>query len=942
MLGLGGAAQAADQTYQFDIPPESLGQALTDFSRASSQQIVFSEEVTSGRTTKGVHGRYTAGEALSALLAGTDLHVETNSAGVMMVRPKKAEAASTEGGGEPTETVVVTGSRIPTQIGDSTHDVRVYNRDDIDKTGQNTVSDFLNTLPTVSQASTDNVFQAYVNQGSTVRLRGLPVGTTLVLLDGRRLETSGTQADTDFFDLGNIPLAAVDRVEIVGDGSSAIYGSDAIAGVVNVILRKDFDGLSASSQVGHANGSDTTNSSVAFGQEWARGGFSVIASYDTRSTLLSSQRALTASNDYTRYGGGNANLPVCQKANIYSADGVSPLPGAPAGSGATFAATAGVPGGGAANFSDFDYGTLNECNVSGQYSVLPATQRFGLLSQGHYQLTPSVELFTEALYSHVNLFEAYGSNLVFGEPGYTPITVGASNPYNPFGETVGVSGALPDAPVELSQNTNFYRVVAGARGTVGDWNWELSAWNSADNTTTLNRNADLHTDVLQSLLNSSDPSLALNPFSGSAWGSQNQVKSVLSNELIRFASGEFAFSGFARGSLFRLPAGDVQVVVGGEFDHDVMSDFIVETLTPPSSVFSKYSRDQYAVFGETSIPILDGTGDLATLGSLKVSLAGRYDQSSHVSGKPTVEIGSVWQPLKEFVVRGTYATAFKAPSLKSLYAPQTSSLYLLFDPVQNQSVQVPVIFGGNTHLRPLTGISRTLGLVYTSESVPGLTASITDWAVEERNLIQSQNPQVIVTNEENFPGRVVRDSTGRITEINATTVNFGSLRVSGLDYDIGYRHPVGSGVLSTSVAATQIYTYEAAITPGAVPVDGLGRAQNTGDWAPTWKTTVTVGYDLDFLSASVDGRYVDSYRDYSSTRSIGNFWLFDGSLRFQLGTLLDSDDKRLSGSTLTIGGVNLLNTLPQYSDYDYNYVGYDPTQADIRGRYVYVRLGTAL
>jgi len=169
------------------------------------------------------------------------------------------------------EEVVVTGSRIPTHVNEGAQEVKIYTREKIEQSGRSTVADFLNTLPAASVSITESSIGTQPNYGvTTVQLHGLPVGTTLVLINGRRLETSGSsQAGTAaFFDLNNIPLAAVDRVEVVSEGSSAIYGSDAIAGVVNIILKRNFDGFETNLKYGGASGTDETNASLAWGRRY--------------------------------------------------------------------------------------------------------------------------------------------------------------------------------------------------------------------------------------------------------------------------------------------------------------------------------------------------------------------------------------------------------------------------------------------------------------------------------------------------------------------------------------------------------------------------------------------------------------------------------------------------------------------------------------------------
>ncbi|MEI9885004.1 MAG: TonB-dependent receptor [Rhizomicrobium sp.] len=298
MLGFGGAVQAADQTYQFDIPSETLGQALTDFSRASSQQIVFSEEVTAGRSTKGLHGRYTAAQALDALLAGSGLHVETNSSGVMMVRPKNVQAASNEGAANRNgdiETVVVTGTNIPGVSPSSP--VQTIDRDAINRAGYATTQDVIRSLP--------QNFGGGVNENATVitggpanpgyvasaNLRGLGSNATLVLLNGHRLAPTGLSGSVD---LGAIPLSIVNRVEVLTDGASAIYGSDAVGGVINFFTDKSFDGARTDLEYGTDSDGDVSDVrlSQTVGKDWGAGNAFGTFEYHDRDPLLARDRPM--------------------------------------------------------------------------------------------------------------------------------------------------------------------------------------------------------------------------------------------------------------------------------------------------------------------------------------------------------------------------------------------------------------------------------------------------------------------------------------------------------------------------------------------------------------------------------------------------------------------------------------------------------------------------
>ena len=203
-----------------------------------------------------------------------------------MVRSKSAQAAQDEGAAdagnsETVETVVVVGSRIPQVAKVGAQEVRTYTKARIDQSGQGTVADFLSTLPEVSTSSIDLSVGSYADE-TTVQLHGLPVGTTLVLLNGRRVEIN----NYGFFDLNNIPIAAVERIEVLPVGSSAIYGADSLAGAVNIVLKKDFTGLEANVRYGGASGTDEIDANIAGGYSWDRGSFSVIAFYQVEASCL--------------------------------------------------------------------------------------------------------------------------------------------------------------------------------------------------------------------------------------------------------------------------------------------------------------------------------------------------------------------------------------------------------------------------------------------------------------------------------------------------------------------------------------------------------------------------------------------------------------------------------------------------------------------------------
>lgn len=299
-------ALAADAEYQFDIPAESLSKALADFSQNSPQQIIFSESEVKGLSTPGVHGKYAPAQALQILLSTTDLNVEVNPSGVLMVRPKKAQAASTEGAADNAgvETVVVTGTNIRGTTNPSMP-LSSYTRDEIDVTGLGSISQFVKRLPEnfAGGASDETVGTLAgggnaVNQvaGSGVNLRGLGSDSTLVLIDGHRVAPANNSGN--FVDLSMIPLSALERVDVLPDGASAIYGSDAVGGVMNLVLRHDFDGAESRARYSATTDGGGAEKELAqtFGKTWNGGSALITYDYNYRDPIKSRDRDYASSN----------------------------------------------------------------------------------------------------------------------------------------------------------------------------------------------------------------------------------------------------------------------------------------------------------------------------------------------------------------------------------------------------------------------------------------------------------------------------------------------------------------------------------------------------------------------------------------------------------------------------------------------------------------------
>lgn len=953
-----GAAYAQTVTQgvrAYNIPAGDLATSLNLFSDQSGLQVLFDAALVKGFSASAVKGNLDAQQVLARLLKGSGLQAAyLNERTVILKRGASSPVSHSANPAAPSNvsgasktptqlsTVVVTGSRLPAAALQGPQAVQVYTAQAIKQSGQSTVADFLNTLPVVSTTVTEAGFQT--NGGAeTVRLRGLPVGSTLVLLDGRVVEGSGSNvAHGSPFDLNTIPIAAIERIEVVPEAASAVYGSDAIGGVVNIILRKDFDGgqLDVNTGAPTEGGYRDTTVSFAFGKKFDQGGISVIGSYQTRGALLASDRAITANQDYSRFGGPDNRTTACQPGNVYSVDG-SNLPG-------LSSSFAGIPANSAGMLTPANFvatsGVLNKCSQQALdgATLLPATHRGNVLINGDYHLTDTTQAFLQIMYSQVEQEPAFPPNSV------TQFPVPANNPYNPFKVPVLVDYSFnSEGPTQSANGTQYFsRLLAGLKGRWADrWDWEVAAWQSYDHSA-LHETA-FNPGALANALASTDPAQSINLFSSGV-----PASSAVLNQ-IEYPSPEDTFSklqtvnAFVRGSLFDLPSGSVDVVIGGEYDHAQQSLYAPGEGVLTADAFSRTIR---SVFGEARVPLWAAGDDSGVGDRLAATFAARYDRYSDFGGKLTPEEGLEFRPTDTLLFRASYGKAFKAPDLQAVYGSQQvfNGVALPPDPLRGGQIEsAAVIFGGNPHIKPQTGTSRTVGVVWSSKAVPNLEISLTNFRVLENDRIVQPMPFAIVQDPSAFPASLITRAAptpqdmaqgfaGQIQSVNASYLNFGALLVEGYDLDANYKFDTSIGTFSPSLAVTEIYKYVSA-TPGTPLQNRLGFASDDA-FATRWKGTVSMGWTQGPWSATVAGRYLSHYEDYDLARTLGDYWLFDASLRYNFGKAFGSKDPLLGNAYASVSVVNAFDRQPQYSNLFG--AGYDPNQWDIRGRFVSLSVGT--
>lgn len=946
------AAQAAIRK-QTHIAPQELESALQGFARQRDLQIIFRSTLVKDLRTAGVTGELTIDEVLDQLLGGSGLAYRYLDERTITIVPPAASAPAASDGpaGDVSnsrdktsqktnaEEVVVTGSRLKQESVEGVSPLTVFAREKLSQLGVTNVADALKYLPQQASWAGDANRPGGARE---VRLRGLAGGTTLVLINGRRAVVSGLGTSQNFFDLNTIPLAAVERVEVLSDSASAVYGADAVGGVVNIVLKSEIDAPTVDLYYGSADGGGRERrASASMGHSWDRARLGLVMDYYDRGGLLSSERDITSDTDYRRFGSTDQRSSATNPANVCSVSGQN-LPGLSAPCAAVPAGSSGV-GLTPASFAA-TAGQQNRDTLTRYRDLIASSERKGALAFGDVTLTDQMTAFAELLFNRLE-----SRNRLGPEP-RTNLLVPASNAFNPFGEAVRVNYAFTnDLGRAQYAESESWRAVGGLRGALRGWDWEVSAMGFEDEAWQDNARNAIDTALLTAALASSDPASAFNPFQDGAGGSDALLRSLIADPLpSRFFTTSRAsqFAAFTRGTLFTLPAGDVQLVVGGESRKED-----VRIRVTGMSYTVNGDRTTWAAYSEARVPLVGESMQVPGAYRIAVTLAGRYDDYSDFGGVFNPKYGLEWYPIESLLVRATFGTNYRAPSLWDLYAPQFITVgAVLQDPARNNETAVFTrSFGGNPALQPEESDSLTAGVVFMPEGEGGVKISGSFWRISQDSRINLLDPLQIVHYEALFPDRVLREPQspadvaagipGRLVSVDSTSINFGRLKVHGVDLEISRPFDTQFGRFAPTLASTWIGSYEVADFPGQPALQRVATASHYSTGAiPRWRAVAALDWQRGGLGVTATARFMTGYDDavYGVLNGlhVPEQTFVDLQARFDLDALADSWLGR--GASLRFGVINLFDRAPSFSDTTQQ--GFDASTADIRQRFGYLNL----
>jgi len=925
-------AVAAEALVEFDIPAGDLSVSLDKFTRQSGVQLLYRDEFVAGKHASAAKGALGVGVALQRILESSGLEFEQVDARTYVLKKSEAttvparrkdDPSSARRGEQPEspkqlQAITVTGSnlRLHSAAVQGPTPITVITAADLSRTGSATVFEALRTEPMFAGYA-DNDTRAGNSGYNGVNLRGLGEEFTLVLLNGRRVATK---------DLNQVPFVAVERIEILKDGASAVYGSDAISGVINVILKEDFQGLEA--QVGYGNTTqfnDGMRSHASFisGIKNEAGSFLISGQFEKQNAIGNFEHPMGRSDDQRGLGGPDLRANRFNPGLITLSDGSSVMLSQAFGVGQT-------------GTSSSDYGQpyfvpLEKSNIVNVQNEKQVTTLYG---NGRYAIADGrAELFLDFLYknSRISTIDHRSQSLTFDVP--------ASNYWNPFGEAVtvrylldyGTLGGRQEWPLAgVDSNIDNVFVSAGVRGALDHLDYEFSY--TFNKISDVQSHSGLSMSGLEAQLARSDPG-ALNLFGNKAVAYDQLAPAMLGFER-RFDNFVNVASGVVRFAPFSLPAGDVSAAAGMEFRTFGNK---ITYFNPDSALLLYFNQSNYrverdvtAAYFEANLPLVGPEQAWRWVHALDLGLAVRYERFSDF-GSATVPRATLrWEPLSDgsLMVRASYSESFQAPPVESL--DPTVQLWGIAAPAEDPLIldssgdpliyEIQNYFSGSAEMKPTSGKYYNLGFVYSPSWLNGFSLSLDAFALAQRDAIVAPagadfvfagtHPGQIIRSPTLTPGDVyVGQPVGRITAVMLQYFNAATRDIKGFDLNFNYRFRAGSlGDFNVGLSNTFMTQFE------FDQVDGVGRQDGLGnllfDGIPKYRGKLTVSHDLGPWSTTLSTGYFGELKNsFYHDQKIGAYTTTDIAVIYNFDEM-DRVVAGLSGASITFDISNVFDANP--------------------------------
>jgi iron complex outermembrane receptor protein len=859
--------------------------------------------------------------------------------------------------------VEITGSAIRRVQSETALPVQVISRAEIEKAGVTTASELLARVSANSNGLTDG---ASINVGGDQRgfnsanLRGIGTSSTLVLLNGRRMANFASPGDDTGVDLNNIPAAALERVEVLLDGASALYGTDAIGGVINFITRKDFQGLELNAYGSKTDegGAGKRTASLSIGKgDLERDGFNVfmVADYQKTNPLSTAQRSFIPSLQVEQRLGhllssytSPANIRLTSTQRDHLQDIGFTINGQPI---TNRLINLSVPGcAPPANvYLPAGTGGVDACtyNYMGDTELYPKSEKASILSRAVVKLGGGHQAYAELALSRAKTNYTGSSARVAGYIDYSRVPQLANTGLDQLDDDIPGELELRMRLNEAGQRTSTLtsdavRFVVGINGTVGGWDYD-TAFNHSVNTV---KDRDTHGYLLYNELLEGIADGRINPFGPSSPAGRALIDSIQVNDEVRHARGTLdAFDFKFSRALMPLAGGDLALAIGGEARREknqftpsalLLSDNINNDAAPEGGRSTSDSRNVTALYTEVLVPFAK---------QWEAQVSARYDHYEEVGGAASPKIGLSYRPTDALLLRGSAGRGFRAPSLNELHRPTVySSTATLPDPVYCATVENNYADCAdnwdtrrysNANLKPERSRQFSLGAVFAAGR--RVSASLDYWNIKRTDLISEIGDDIILGNLAKYGGLVYRDEDGLIDYIELRKENRGAQLAKGLDLAItvrGVDTPLGR--FGGRVNGTYVLTSKIQNAPGDDFVSNLNRFVTDGV-VQRWRHTISADWERGPLSASLQNTWSSGYEDQNTAINID-----DGSVvaanHVKSYSLWDLSGAYMATPKLKLrlGIQNMFNAAPPYSNQAYYFLsGYDPSYTDPRGRRFY-------
>lgn len=875
-------------------------------------------------------------------------------AAAQQAAPADKPAAKPEEKVEKVEQITVTGSRIRgiAPIGSAVVGV---DRNSIETANVASTALMLQQVPQVFNlgVSENSRGQAggsgNITYGSAINLRGIGPFATLVLVNGHRVVGQGTTAAA--VDPSIIPMLMLERVEIVPDGASAIYGSDAVAGVANLILRRHEKTVQGFARIARADSYAERQLGALWATRWAGGGQATLGFEHSFRSALSGRDRDFFTGDLRDQGGGDFRSTQCSPGNIVIA-------------GTSYA----IPAGGvtAANAAALTAGTQNKCDNLKLQDLIPRQERNGLGFTLNHELAGGLSLYADGFLTE----RRYRYRPA---PLTANLTVPQANPFyvRPPGAPAGTSETVTysfvnDLPVNTANGfSRTYQATTGVDYALGrDWKaGALLTWGYNDDlAVTLN---GLNNGAIGAALADTNAATALNVFGS---GPNNPATLARIANSVSYAPGTTNFQNLllkADGALFALPGGAVRMALGYERQNiKTIGGQTTGPATNPTTGSVKLERHVDSGYMEVAVPVIGRDNAITAVQRLDFTAAVRHDRYSDVGSTTNPKVGLTWQPVDSLQLRTSYGESFRAPGLTQLRGFTNGGRGGLFvqnysDPTNNGALRVGVaLSAANPDLQPETAKTKSFGIDW--EPVKGTRLSLNFFDITYDNQITSYLSDLTVLNREaSFAGTSIiqRNPSPALQAqllaqypisgvppanwtlfVDGRNFNLAKSVSRGFDFEASTKISTERwGLIRLGASGTVFTKYDVALTPASAPVDQLNTIFNPMKFKARFNASWSYGPTYTSLSLNhinaYDNNLANPVQKVRATNTL--------DLRVALALEDLGSAELLKDTTLAIGVQNLMDRKPPFVNIAQSVNGgggFDPTQSNPVGRLISLSL----